>query len=167
MFHNTKNKLVDLALMGMMVALLEVVKVSLMVVPNVELVSLLIVICTIVIGKKTFLVVIAFSIIECFLWGFGIWNIGYIYVWPILVLVALLFRNIRNPLVWAIVLGFFGLSFGGLFAITNLVISGKEAAIAYWISGLMFDIIHCISNFVLTLILFKPLYSILRKIWRE
>ena len=52
MHHNTKNKFVDLALMGMMVAILDVAKISLMAVPNVEIVSLLIVLFTIMIGKK-------------------------------------------------------------------------------------------------------------------
>lgn len=150
--------------MGMMVAVLEVVKIALMTLPNIELVSLMIVLFTILIGKKAFLVVTAFSIVECLLWGFGIWSIGYFYVWPILVLITLIFRKQSSPLVWAIVLGFFGLFYGSMFSLTNLVVSGPEAALSYLVSGLIFDVIHCVSNFISTLVLFKPLKAILVKI---
>ena len=37
-------------------------------------------------------------------------------------------------------------------------------ALSYWISGLPFDLIHCVGNFVLTLILFKPLYKAMEKL---
>lgn len=162
MYHTSKVK--DIVIMGMMVALLEVVKVALMTLPNIELVSLMIVLFTLIIGKRAFFVVTVFSIIECILWGFGIWSVGYFYVWPILVVVTLIFKKHSNPLIWAIVLGFFGLFFGSMFAITNLIVSGPEAAFSYLISGLMFDVIHCISNFVITLVLFKPLYILLKRI---
>jgi energy-coupling factor transport system substrate-specific component len=161
---DSSNKLKDIVTMGMMVAVLEVVKVALMTLPNIELVSLMIVLFTLWIGKKAFIVVTAFSLIECLLWGFGIWNIGYFYVWPILVVLTLFFRKQSSPLVWAIVLGFFGLFFGSLFALTNFVLSGLEGALSYLVSGLMFDVVHCISNFISTLVLFKPLNKIINKI---
>ena len=164
MYNNNKNKLRELTLMGMMVALLEVVKVALMLLPNIELVSLFIVLFTLFLGKKVLLVVMAFSLLECLIWGFGIWSIGYFYIWPILVIVTLVLKKHSSSLVWAIVLGFFGLFFGGFFAITTLITSGIEAAIAYWISGLLFDIIHCVSNFFIALVLFKPLNNVLKQL---
>jgi energy-coupling factor transport system substrate-specific component len=37
-------------------------------------------------------------------------------------------------------------------------------ALSYWISGLSFDLVHCAGNFVLTLVLFKPLYTVMEKL---
>lgn len=161
---NKSNKIKNIAIMGMMVAILEVVKFALMAIPNVELVTLMIIIFTLLIGRKAFIVVTAFSLIECVIWGFGLWSIGYFYVWPILVIVTLIFRKNTNSFLWAIIAGFFGLFFGALFAITYIFTSGFEAATAYWISGIPFDLLHCISNFVLTLVAFKPLYTLISKL---
>ena len=36
--------------------------------------------------------------------------------------------------------------------------------IASWVSGLMFDIAHCVGNFLAALALFKPLLYLLRKL---
>ena len=48
--------------------------------------------------------------------------------------------------------------FGALF---YLFVDPKYA-LAYWISGLPWDVVHCIGNFVLMLILGKPLYKLLK-----
>lgn len=161
------SRIKEIATMGMMVAILEVVKFALMFLPNVELVSLLIILFTLLIGSKAFIVVTAFSIVEVIIWGFGLWSIGYFYVWPILVLVTIILKKYMNSLVCAIVSGFFGLSFGGLFAVTYIFTSGFEAAMAYWISGLPFDLIHCVSNFLLALVAFKPLHYICMKVYNR
>ena len=88
------SRIKDIATMGMMVAILEVVKFALMFLPNVELVTLMIILFTLLIGRKAFIVVTAFSLVECIIWGFELWSIGYFYIWPILVMVTLFFRKI-------------------------------------------------------------------------
>ena len=35
-----------------------------------------------------------------------------------------------------------------------------ETAAAMWIAGIPYDLIHCVSNFVLTLLLYRPLYRV-------
>ena len=161
------SRIRDIATMGMMVAILEVVKFALMFLPNVELVSLMIILFTLLIGKKAFLVVTAFSLVESIIWGFGLWSIGYFYVWPILVMLTLFLKKYMNNVVCAIVSGFFGLFFGALFALTPIFTSGFEAAVAYWLSGLPFDLIHCISNFFLALVAFRPLKYICLRIYNK
>ena len=164
---NMNSKIKEIATMGMMVAILEVVKFALMFLPNVELVSLMIIIFTLLIGSKAFIVVTAFSIVEVIIWGFGLWSIGYFYVWPILVLVTIILKKYMNNLVCAIVSGFFGLLFGGLFAVTYIFTSGIEAAVADWISGRPFDLIHCVSEFFRALVAFKPLHYICIKVYNR
>lgn len=160
---NRSNKIKDIAVMGMMVAILEILKFALMALPNIEAVTLMIIIFTLYIGKKAFLVVTAFSLVECIIWGFGLWSIGYFYVWPILVLIVLIFRKNENSFFWAIIAGFYGLFFGAFFAVIYIFTSGIEAAISYWISGIPFDIIHCVGNFVITLVAFKPFNLLIKK----
>ena len=78
------------------------------------------------------------------------------------VITMLLKKLIKEEfLIWAIVSGSFGLIFGSLFALFYLFVDPKYA-LAYWISGLPWDVVHCIGNFVLMLILGKPLYKLLK-----
>ena len=93
------------------------------------------------------------------MWGFGLWWISYLYVWPLLCLLVLLLKRIikEDFIIWAVVSGFFGLVFGTLFAILYIIID-PAYALAYWISGLPWDVWHAVWNFVLMAALGKPLY---------
>ena len=125
------------------------------------LVSLLIILYTLTCGKKVFLVIYAFVLLEGFCYGFGIWWFSYLYIWSILALLAHIFRKNSSVLFWSILSGFFGLAFGALCALPYLAAGGIGAAIAYWTSGLLFDVTHCVGNFVVCLVLFRPLRSLL------
>ena len=59
------------------------------------------------------------------------------------------------------------LFFGTLCTLPYLITGGPAAAFGYWVSGLGFDMTHCIGNVVLCLILFKPLYHILSSNCRQ
>lgn len=83
----------DIVLIGMMVAMLETAKLSLAIIPNVELVSFLIIMFTLYFGRKIVYVLGAFVLIEGVMYGFGIWWIMYIYVWPLLALITWFFRK--------------------------------------------------------------------------
>ena len=143
-------------------AILYVSKAALEFMPNVELVSLLVIVYTLVLGNEAFLTVTVFNLFELIQWGFGSWWVSYLYVWPLLVLIVLLLRKIVKEefLIWGIVSGGFGLMFGSLFAIPYLLVD-PSYALAYWISGLPWDVWHGVWNFVLMVVLGKPLYRIL------
>ena len=68
---------------------------------------------------------------------------------------------------WAIAAGFFGLAFGALCAIANMFIGGFGYGIAWWISGIEFDLIHCAGNFVIVLVAFKPLRQLMEKLYQK
>ena len=80
-------------------------------------------------------------------------------------MVVLLLRHNTSALFWSIISGFFGLSFGALCTLPYLFTGGPAAAFSYWVSGLGFDLTHCIGNVVLCLVLFKPLYALLQKVF--
>lgn len=156
---NVKN----VALLGVMIAILEVAKNVLAFLPNVELVSLLIILYSLYLGKRIFLVVPAFVLIEGCIYGFGLWWIMYLYTWPLLAVLTMLFKKQDSVWFWSILSGVFGLFYGALSAIPYLFLGGFQTAFSWWIAGIPFDIIHCVSNFVLCLILFKPLRNVMRR----
>ena len=58
----------------------------------------------------------------------------------------------------------FGLLFGFLCAIPYIFTSGFAGAVAWWIAGIPWDIVHGISNFVIMLMLFGPIQNVMQKI---
>ena len=138
----------------MMTAIIYACKVALESIPNVELVSFLTIMYAITFGIDAILAVTVFNLLELVQWGPGTWWISYLYVWPLLG---------NEPLYWAMVSGLFGLIFGSLFAILYIPIDVKYAA-TYLISGLPYDVLHCISNFIIMLILFKPINKLLNRV---
>ena len=163
MKSKTKITVRDIAITGMMIATIEVAKNALAFIPNVELVSLLVILFTLYFGKKILFVIPAFILLEGCIYGFGLWWIMYLYVWPFLALITYIMRKQESVWVWAIMSGSFGLAFGALCSIPYIVLSGPKAAFAWWVSGIPFDILHCVSNFVLCLVLFNPLSKVMRK----
>jgi len=160
----TTRDVVELALLT---ALLLVVQVGLAFLPNIELVSLLIMIYTLVLGRKTLYIIYSFAILEGVIYGFGVWWIMYLYVWTILYWIVRLLRFNKSIILWSVISAFFGLAFGALCAVPYAVIGGIMAGFTWWSAGIMFDIIHGVSNFVLVLILFKPVYHILKGLNRH
>lgn len=162
----TKNKISvqDIALIGMMLATIEVAKNALAFLPNVELVTLLFILYTLSFGWKILLVVPAFILMEGCIYGFGLWWLMYLYVWPLLVLLTWMFRKEESVWFWSLLSGVFGLCFGALCAIPYYIAGGLAAGFSWWVAGIPYDILHCISNFLLCLVLFKPLRKVLRKL---
>lgn len=155
----------DIVVIGVMTAVVEAAKTALAFLPNIELVTFLFVIFTIVFGRKTLPAVFAFVGLECFVWGLNIWVINYLYVWPLLVVITLLIRRTgsRSAFVYAILCGAFGLGFGALCAIPYLFIGGPVMMASWWVAGIPFDLIHGVSNFILCLVLFHPILLIVEK----
>lgn len=156
----------DVALVGLMVAVIEVFKFAMMGLPNIELTSFWLVLFSKNFGKKVYWVVPVFTLIEGVIFGFNLWWISYLYVWPILVVVTRILHKNDSAVVWASVSAIFGLCFGALCAIpyvftgTDLE-SGISIAFGWWISGIPWDIAHCIGNFLLMMLLYKPLSRVM------
>lgn len=146
---------------GLLSAILIAVQVALAPLPNIELVSPLILIFTLTYKRKIFYIIYVFALVEGLIYGFGIWWFNYLYVWTIWAVIVLIMQKNRSPLVWAIACGAFGLSFGTLCAIPYFITGGWAGGVAYWIEGIPFDVIHCVANFVVTLTLYKPLMKLM------
>ena len=172
--QNKKNKLSvsDIALIGMMVAVIEVCKAALSFLPNVELTSFWLVMFTLFFGWKIVLVVPVFILVEGMIYGIHLWWIMYLYVWPLLVTLVWINRKRERALFWAILSGAFGLSFGFLCSFVYLVTGTATGGLAYgfrtmfawWVAGIPWDLVHCVGNFVLMLVLYKPIHLAMTKV---
>lgn len=132
-------------------------KVVMMGLPNIEPVSLLVMLFAVTFGKKALYPIYVYVLLEFALFGFGLWSAAYVYVWALLALAAWLLRGMRSPLGWAVLSGAFGLLFGALCAPVYLLTGGPAFALSWWLSGIPFDLAHCGGNFALALVLFVPL----------
>ncbi len=162
----------DIAMIGIMVAVIEVSKFILSGMPNIELTSFWLIMFTLTFGWKVALLVPVLILLEGTLYGMHIWWIMYLYAWPLLVLIAWIFRRNTSPVLWAIISGTFGLCFGALCSIPYFFIglssgglsAGFRSMVTWWIAGIPWDLIHCAGNFVLMLVLYHPISKVMRRV---
>lgn len=155
------KELTEMALLG---ALLYVGQVALAFLPNIEVVSVLVLVYTLTFGRRALFPIYVFVFLEGITYGFGLWWVMYLYVWLVLYGIVRLLRSNTSAVIWAVVSAFYGLSFGALCTIPYLITGGPAMAFASWTSGLLFDIFHGIGNFAVTLVLYRPLMKVLRQI---
>lgn len=152
----------ELCLLAIGAALMFVLQIVMAPLPNIEPVSLLVIVLTCTFGAKALISIAVFILLEGLIYGFGLWWFFYLYAWPVLVVLVLLIRPFVQDSAWgwALVSGAFGLCFGLLYALIFLFTGGWQTFLATWVSGFLFDIAHCVGNFVLCLVLYKPLTKI-------
>ena len=155
----------QITLFGMLGALTFGAKVAMAWLPNIEPVSLFVMLFAVVFGWKSLYAVYVFVTMEILFHGLGLWNINYLYVWAVLALAAICFRKMEGTLGWAILSAVFGMSFGALCGIVDIFIGGPSYAVAKWISGIPFDLLHCGGNFAIALVLWKPLRALLERLY--
>ncbi len=157
----------EIALFGVLGALTFGLKVAMAWMPNIEPVSLLVMIFAVVFGRKCFYPIYIYVIMEILIYGIGTWNLNYLYVWAVLALAAYLLREMKSPLGWALLSGGFGLAFGALCAPVDFFLGDIGYVISKWVTGIPFDIAHCIGNFVIALLLFQPLRTLTEKLYQK
>lgn len=158
------KKATYLATMGVLSAVLLIGQMGMSFLPNIEPITCLIIIYTLIYKKRVFPMIYTFVILEGLVFGFGIWWVSYLYIWSILAALTMLFRKNQSVVIWAVLAGSYGLLFGAMCAIPYLISGGIGAAFSYWVSGIPYDIIHCIGNFVITMVIFQPVYQTLKKL---
>ena len=153
----------DIAVLALCAALMFALKMALFWLPNIHLGATLIIVYTLTFRHKALYIIYLYVLLEVAVFGFSpLWTIGYLYVWTFLAGLTWLLRRMKSPIAWAVLSGAFGLVFGALMAPPFLLITvGPErflqAFLPYWASGIPFDIAHCVGNFAVCLVLFKPL----------
>jgi len=154
----------EIALFGMLAAVTFGAKVAMMGLPNIEPVSLMVMLYAVVFGRKCLYPIYLYVLLEILVYGIHLWNINYLYIWAILALAAWFLRSMEHPLGWAMLSGVFGLLFGLLCAPVYIFSGGLGFAVSWWAAGIPFDLTHCAGNFVIALVLFVPLRRLLESL---
>lgn len=171
MGNKSKVTIKDIALVGMMVAIIEVCKVALAWAPNIELTSFWIIMFTLFFGKRILYVIPVFILIEGAMYGMHLWWIMYLYAWPLLAFLTWLLRKRDSIFTYSMLSAIFGLFFGFLCALPYVVIgavdggivNGLYAGFTWWVAGIPWDMVHCVGNFVIMLVLYTPVKGIMMK----
>ena len=154
-----------IVLLALLTSIIYVSQLVLSILPNVNVVTLLLIIYTLNFGiRKTFIISCSFNILMGITYGFSYWIIGYFWIYGLLIILSSLLDRIisRNLILWSFFGLLFGLLFGFLFAINDHYFIGVNF-IAYYLRGIPFDIIHGFSNMITILVLFNPLNNVINK----
>lgn len=163
-----KLKVRDIAIFGMLGALMYASKVIMDVLPNIHLIGTFIVAMTVVYRRKALYPLYIFVLLTGLLNGFGTWWIPYLYIWTVLwgmtMLIPKKIPEKAKPIVYSAVCSLHGFLYGVLYAPAQALLFGLdfEATLTWIATGIPFDITHGISNFICGLLI-CPIISILSK----
>ena len=163
-----KLKVRDIAIFGMLGALMYASKVIMDVLPNIHLIGTFIVAMTVVYRRKALYPLYIFVLLTGLLNGFGTWWIPYLYIWTVLwgmtMLIPKRIPDKAKPIVYSAVCSLHGFLYGVLYAPAQALLFGLdfEATLTWIATGIPFDITHGISNFICGLLI-CPIISILSK----
>lgn len=168
--HNYKRRklklaLSEVALFGILGGLTFAAKMVMAAIANVEPVSLMVMLFAVTFGRKAVYPIYVYVLLEFVTFGIQLWSVNYLYTWAILALAAWLLRGMARPFGWAMLSAAFGLLFGTLCTPVYILSGGWAYGLSWWISGIPFDIAHCVGNFVIALLLFMPLRKALERLY--
>ena len=102
----SKLTVLELCLFGMLAALTFALNFVMRGLPNIEPVSLMILVLAAVFGLRSLFCVYTYVLLEILVYGFGPWNFNYFYIWAVLALAAYLMKGMKGRLSWAILSGY-------------------------------------------------------------
>lgn len=157
----------ELTIFAMLGATMYASKMIMEFAPNIHLLGVFTIAFTVVYRKKALYPIYIYVLLLGLFNGFSTWWIPHLYVWVVLWAVVMrLPRKLPKkiePLIYMMVCAMHGFLYGVLYAPSQALLFGLnlKGTIAWIISGLPFDIIHGISNFICG-ILIVPIVRTLR-----
>lgn len=149
-----KLKIREIAIFGMLGALMYVSKLLMEALPNVHLIGVIIVATTVVYRQKALYPIYTFVFITGLMGGFSTWWVPYLYVWTVLwgatMLLPQKMPKWLAPIVYMTVCSLHGFLFGVLYAPFQAIVFNLDfnAMLAWIAAGFAFDVTHGISNFL-------------------
>jgi len=164
----------NIALIAVLAAMVVGGKFALQMIPNVEIVTLLLMLFTFVFGLVRGLsVALIFCLLDMVLYPFSVdVAVAYFNYWPFLVAITWILNNVglkkevkkgRSEYINAFVAAGCTVLFGVITSFFFSVFYGTPF-VAVYIRGIIFYAIQTVSNFILLLFLFKPLSKLLFKL---
>lgn len=163
-----KLNIKEIAVFGMLGAMMFASKVMMEFLPNVHLLGVFTVATTVVYRKKALYPIYIYVMLNGFYAGFNIWWVPYLYLWTLLwggvMLLPKELPKKAKPFIYMGICSLHGFLFGTLYAPAQALFFGLsfKATLAWIAAGIPFDIVHGISNFVCG-ILICPIISVLKK----
>lgn len=164
-----KLKIKEIAIFGMLGALMYVSKLFMELLPNIHLLGVFTIAFTVVYGKKALYPIYIYVLLNGIFCGFATWWIPYLYLWTVLWGITMLLPKqmprMVQPIVYMTLNACHGLLFGVLYAPAQALLYGLsfKGMIAWIVSGLPFDMIHGVSNFICGLMI-VPIIHLLRRL---
>lgn len=165
---NKKVNPKEIAIFGMLGALMYASKVIMELLPNIHLIGVFIVAITVVYRKKALYPIYIFVLLAGLLNGFGTWWLPYLYIWlPLWLVTMLLPKNLSGKkavVIYMVVCSLHGFLYGTLYAPAQALLFGLDfkSMLAWIVAGLPYDAIHGVSNFLCG-ILIVPIIELLKK----
>lgn len=166
------NRIFEMVLFAMFAALMFTSKIIMEALPNIHLLGMLVMLCTVVFRAKALIPLYLYVIVQGIYAGFAQWWMPYLYVWTVLWGMTMLIpKNIPKwlaAIVYPAVCALHGFCFGIIYAPGQALLYGFNfnQTLAWIASGFYFDVLHGISNiFTGTLIL--PLSELIKKLMKQ
>lgn len=158
----------EIALFGMLGAVMYISKVLMESLPNVHLIGVFTVAVTAVYREKALYPIYIFIFLTGLLNGFSAWWLPYLYIWTVLWAVVMLLPSnlpkVQQAAIYIAVCAAHGFLYGTLYAPAQALLFGLDfkGMIAWIVSGLPWDAVHGIGNLVCGLLI-MPIISILKR----
>lgn len=163
-----KTNAKEVALFGMLGALMYMSKMLMEILPNVHLLGVFTVAITVVYRHKALYPIYVYVFINGLMAGFNMWWVPYLYIWTILWGATMLLPQEMptkvKPIVYMTICGVHGFLFGTLYAPAQAIMFGYDfdTMLKWIVAGLPWDFIQGVGNFVCG-ILIVPIIVVLRK----
>lgn len=163
-----KLKIVDIAIFGMLGAMMYASKILMEILPNVHLLGTLIVAMTVVYRARALYPLYIFVFLTGLFNGFATWWIPYLYIWTVLWGMTMLLPKSMpkaiQPFVYAAVCAAHGFLYGTLYAPAQALLFGLDFSgmITWILAGLPWDAVHGFGN-LLGSVLICPLIFVLQR----
>ncbi len=163
-----KLNIKEIALFGMLGALMYASKMALEILPNVHLLAVFIMAETVVYRQKALYPIYTFVFITGLLNGFSIWWWPYLYIWTVLWGAGMLLPKEMPkkvaPVVYMAVCALHGFLYGTLYSPYQALMFHLDfkGMVSWIIAGLPYDAIHGVSNFFCALLV-VPLISVMKQ----
>lgn len=158
-----------MVIFAMLGALMFCSKLMMEILPNIHLLGMLMMTCTIVFRTKALIPIYLYVLLNGVYAGFAMWWIPYLYIWAILWAITMLLPK-RMPravkcVVYPLVCGIYGFAFGILYAPAEALMYGMnfDQMILWMIRGIPFDVLHGVGN-LCTGLLILPFSELLDKL---
>lgn len=165
--------IVQLAVFAMLGAIMFISDILMEFLPNVHIVGVLTVVYTIVYRWKALIPIYVYVFLNGLFSGFGIWWLGYLYIWTLLWGAVMLVPR-RLPLklrtaLYVAICTLHGLSFGVLYVPVQMIYNSDPNYILAWLSVgfVTADIYQGMGNCIFGVLVMTPLSNLLLKLDRQ